>query len=77
MADRFDSRSESTVASPPPRDLVPSGIRSAPPLLFESPMSQEDTVGRPEEVVSEPDRRGPHLRPVWVVLLLLVPSLVD
>ncbi|MBA3754651.1 MAG: hypothetical protein H0X01_11090, partial [Nitrospira sp.] len=33
-------------------------------------------MGRPEEVVSEPDRRGPHLRPVWIVLLLLVPSLV-
>ena len=76
MADRFHSRSESTVGSSSSKDSTPSEIRSAPPLLFETDTSQEDTVARPEEVVSEPDRRGPHLRPVWIVLLLLVPSLV-
>ena len=36
-----------------------------------------DAVSRqPDDSVGEIDRRGPHLRPVWIVLLLLVPCLI-
>ncbi|HTK88060.1 MAG TPA: hypothetical protein VL329_10025, partial [Nitrospiraceae bacterium] len=74
MADRSHSRLESSADIASPKDPSTSGAQSASSLLFETTMP--DTVERPEEVVSEPDRRGPHLRPVWIVLLLLVPSLV-
>ena len=35
----------------------------------------QDRVYRQDDEVSESDRRGPHLRPVWIVLLLLIPCL--
>src|SRR5690348_8163493 len=77
MADRLHSQSESRAGSLQPKDSsLASAIRPASPLAFETTSPGEDTVMRPEEVMSEPDRRGPHLRPVWIVLLLLVPSLV-
>src|SRR3569623_515517 len=74
MADRSHSRFQPTAGIASEKEPSASDTTSASPLLFESAMP--DTVERPEEVISEPDRRGPHLRPVWIVLLLLVPSLV-
>lgn len=59
------------------------------PGLFDPPVGAKGSAGdhqrvtapasgtepRPDEYASEQDRRRPHLRPVWIVLLLLLPCL--
>jgi two-component system nitrogen regulation sensor histidine kinase NtrY len=45
--------------------------------LDERSLVRQDALPRqPEETAVEGDRRGPHLRPVWIVLLFLIPCLV-
>jgi len=46
------------------------------PLLFEPGVSLREGGRAPDDVPAESDRRGSPLRPVWIVLLLLVPCLL-
>ncbi|MFO0706188.1 MAG: ATP-binding protein [Nitrospira sp.] len=54
----------------PSRALSPAGAVRAEPL---SPPQERSASGRSR--VHEPERKAPHLRPVWIVLILLIPSL--
>ena len=74
MADRTPSSSESAVRGVPSNESL-AAAGSVSPMILEA-SARPDDPGRHEEFVSDTDRRGPHLRPVWIVLLLLVPSLL-
>lgn len=69
---------ERSVSAPRARQKHQSGgpteARSA--LLFDDDSDADlGTQRNPDETAPEADRRGPSLRPVWIVLLLLVPCL--
>ena len=72
MANRFDTRPLKPAEQNPFK-------HSRSPVGGQTPTSsskREGVGGRTEEGAAEAERRGPHVGPVWIVLLLLIPCLV-
>src|SRR5690349_7911606 len=76
MAERSDRELRSGDRLGARRDPAKRPGGSAAPLLFEPNVPLPEGVRAPDEMPSESDRRGSPLRPVWIVLLLLVPCLI-
>jgi two-component system nitrogen regulation sensor histidine kinase NtrY len=74
MPDLFDSAEPANKRSGRPREQAAgSGVISPRQA---SARLQNGALRQDVEAAGEPDRHGLHLRPVWIVLLLLVPCLI-
>ncbi|MGH7233565.1 MAG: hypothetical protein ACREJU_19720, partial [Nitrospiraceae bacterium] len=84
MPDLFDPNADRTHPTPRPVSPKAPGQRASLISLptasaLDGPASgrnQQDPPRAQEKTAGEAEHRGPHLRPVWIVLLFLIPCLL-